>query len=121
MSIGELVLLMMFLHVLDDYVLQGILASLKQKSWWETNAPDPKYKNDYLAALFFHGFSWSFMIHLPLFIIGWKYVIASIIIQGLIHSFIDDQKANKFRLNLIQDQLFHMIQIASIVLLYLIL
>ena len=27
-------LLMIFLHIIDDYKLQGILASMKQKNWW---------------------------------------------------------------------------------------
>ena len=26
---------MIQLHIVDDYMLQGILASLKQKQWWE--------------------------------------------------------------------------------------
>ena len=38
---------MLFCHIVDDYYLQGILASMKQKSWWEANAPVPLYKNDY--------------------------------------------------------------------------
>ena len=25
---------MIFMHILDDYCLQGILASMKQKEWW---------------------------------------------------------------------------------------
>ena len=57
---------MLFCHVVDDYYSQGILASMKQKSWWEKNAPDELYKNDYKMALFMHSFSWSFMIMLPL-------------------------------------------------------
>lgn len=56
---------MIFCHIVDDYYLQGWLASAKQKSWWEKNAPGKLYKYDYLAALFMHSFSWSFMIMLP--------------------------------------------------------
>ena len=56
---------MIFCHIVDDYYLQGWLASAKQKSWWEKNAPEKLYKYDYLAALFMHSFSWSFMIMLP--------------------------------------------------------
>lgn len=69
---------MIFCHIVDDYYLQGWLASAKQKSWWEKNAPEKLYKYDYLAALFMHSFSWSFMIMLPptiaLMVIGgiWK-------------------------------------------------
>ena len=39
---------MIFCHIVDDYYLQGKLASMKQKSWWEKNAPDRLYKYDYL-------------------------------------------------------------------------
>lgn len=34
-----LLLLMIFCHIVDDYYLQGWLASAKQKKWWEENAP----------------------------------------------------------------------------------
>ena len=43
-----LLLGMLFCHIVDDYYLQGWLASAKQKSWWEKNAPDELYKNDYI-------------------------------------------------------------------------
>lgn len=33
-----LLLTMLFCHIVDDYYLQGWLASAKQKSWWEKNA-----------------------------------------------------------------------------------
>ena len=29
-----MLLFMVFLHIVDDYYLQGILASMKQKQWW---------------------------------------------------------------------------------------
>lgn len=48
---------MIFCHIVDDYYLQGWLASAKQRSWWEKNAPDNLYKHDYLMALFMHSFS----------------------------------------------------------------
>ena len=57
---------MLFNHVLDDYFLQGCLANMKQRDWWKTNYPDNKYKYDYIAALFMHSLSWSFMIMLPI-------------------------------------------------------
>lgn len=55
---------MIFCHIVDDYYLQGWLASAKQKSWWEKNAPDDLYKHDYMMALFMHSFSWTFMMML---------------------------------------------------------
>lgn len=59
-----LLLAMLFCHIVDDYYLQGWLASAKQKSWWKKNAPDKLYKNDYIMALCEHAFSWTFMIML---------------------------------------------------------
>ena len=50
---AEILLLigMLFCHIVDDYYLQGFLASAKQKSWWEKNNPNPLYKNDYITKL----------------------------------------------------------------------
>ena len=42
-----ILILMLFAHIVDDYYLQGWLASVKQKKWWEKNAPDKLYKFDY--------------------------------------------------------------------------
>ena len=118
---------MLFFHIVDDYYLQGWLANGKQRSWWEKNAPKEEYKNDYKMALFMHGFSWSFMVHLPLVIFQFiqgrlfsdsflSFIIISLAVSSVIHSSIDDAKANKFKLNLIQDQLLHILQIILILL-----
>lgn len=56
---------MLFMHVVDDYYLQGILANLKQRSYWEEHAPDSMYRYDYLVGLLMHSLSWSFCIILP--------------------------------------------------------
>lgn len=106
---------MIFCHIVDDYYLQGWLASAKQKSWWEKNASEKLYKYDYLAALFMHSFSWSFMIMLPptiaLMVTGgiWKPVL--LIVNLMIHMFVDNLKANEKKINLIQDQMIHIIQV----------
>ena len=104
--------LMIFLHIIDDFCLQGIMASMKQKSWWQEHpvGSKPKYKNDYIAALFAHSFSWSFTIMIPVLICGqWEWPI--LIANMLTHAVIDNAKANKFQINLIQDQTYHLIQI----------
>lgn len=116
MNIKILLLLSMyFCHIVDDYYLQGFLASAKQKSWWKNNAPDKKYKYDYIMALSCHGFSWSFMINVPLIvfslIMNYNWNPFMVIINMIVHIIVDDQKANKLSINLIQDQCIHFIQI----------
>lgn len=110
-----ILMLMVFCHIVDDYYLQGWLASAKQKSWWEKNSPDNMYRNDYIAALFMHSFSWSFMITLVpsifCFVNGLQWSVIPIVINIIIHMVVDDLKANKKKINLIQDQVIHLIQI----------
>lgn len=113
---GWIVVCMVFMHIVDDYYLQGILASMKQKSWWlKQESYCDKYKYDYIVALIMHAFSWSFMIMLPLiwsfnFVFNWL-VYSIFVVNVFIHAFIDDLKANKKKINLIQDQSIHIIQI----------
>jgi hypothetical protein len=112
---------MIFLHIVDDYYLQGWLASAKQKSYWEQNAPDEMYKNDYKMVLFMHSFSWSFMIMLvPTIYILLNTtsinvdvfgIVLFFIINLIIHMVTDNMKANQKEINLIQDQLIHLTQI----------
>lgn len=104
---------MIFAHIVDDYYLQGILASLKQKSWWKNQKSyKPMYKYDYIVALIMHAFSWSFMISLPILYLGFtKWIVVAIILNTIIHGIVDDLKANKGKINLIVDQSIHIIQI----------
>lgn len=116
MSMYFILAAMIFLHIIDDYVLQApCLCNLKQKSFWEKNAPDKQYRFDYIVALIMHAFSWSFMIMLPIaivqsFEVSWVFGLM-LIINTAIHAFIDDLKANKRVINLWVDQATHMIQI----------
>ena len=109
--------LMIFLHIIDDYKLQGILASMKQKKYWKENAPDILYEHDYIMALATHAFSWTFMIMLP---VAWALnfnltigFIVIFIINWVIHAVVDDLKCNKFKINLVEDQLIHLCQIIA--------
>lgn len=104
---------MIFAHIVDDYYLQGILASLKQKSWWENQKNYKQmYKYDYIVALIMHAFSWSFMVSLPVLYLGLtKWITVAIILNTIIHGIVDDLKANKHKINLIVDQSIHIIQI----------
>ena len=110
-----IILCMIFCHIIADYNLQGWLASAKQKSYWEKNAPDQMYKHDYICALVMHSFSWTFMIMLPLmYAVGFKvnsFLLFLFISNVLLHAITDDFKANKKVLNLWQDQSIHMCQI----------
>lgn len=111
-----ILLLMIFLHILDDYGLQApCLCNLKQRSYWETNAPNPLYRYDYLWALLMHSFSWSFMIMLPIawvmsFNITIPFICVFIANVG-IHALTDHLKANEYKINLWEDQLIHIGQI----------
>ena len=111
------ILWMIFFHVIADYNLQGWLASAKQKSYWEENAPDKKYRHDYIMALIMHSISWTFMIMLPVaymhdFNISYGFLIL-FAVNVLAHAIVDDTKANQKSINLWEDQLFHMIQIMT--------
>lgn len=116
MSILFIVLLMIFCHIVDDYYLQGWLASAKQKKYWKENAPETMYKYDYIWALIIHSFSWTFMIMLPIafinkFDVDVPFLIA-FIINIAVHAITDDLKANKRKINLWDDQIIHLYQIA---------
>lgn len=116
MSKVFVILWMIFFHIVDDYYLQGWLASAKQKQWWRENAPQPLYRYDYIWALLMHSFSWAFMVMLPIA------VAASFNISGVflgfflfnicVHALTDDMKANRKIINLWQDQAVHMAQIS---------
>lgn len=110
-------LIMILLHIIDDFVLQPIcLSKLKQKSFWELYIKDDeKYKFDYKVALVIHALSWAIMIHLPLMVIGTdEYIILlSVIINTIMHAWIDDEKANKLNITLFEDQIMHLGQIVG--------
>lgn len=108
-------LLMIFCHIVDDYYLQGWLSSAKQKKWWQENAPAKLYRFDYILALIMHSFSWAFMIMLPIaFVMNFEINTMFIIcfIANIIgHALTDNEKANKYTINLWVDQLIHIGQI----------
>ena len=112
-----ILLFMIFFHIVDDYYLQGILAKMKQREWWEENAPDYLYKYDWIIALIMHSFSWVFMVMLP---IAYKLGFALSPLFGImfgvnliIHGITDHLKANELNINLIEDQLIHIGQILA--------
>lgn len=112
-------LAMLFLHVLADFNLQGVLAKMKQKRWW---AKRDGGKYDYITALIIHGYSWSFMVHIPfallIFLLETSLHIPtlamSIIVHAALHAIIDHEKANSRWFNLTEDQIFHVVQLVII-------
>lgn len=109
---------MMFCHIVDDYYLQGILANMKQKSWWKNQENyNGYYKFDYIVGLLMHSLSWAFMVMLPIalylhFQIDWVFGL-TFVINAITHCVIDDLKANKKAINLVLDQSAHIIQICA--------
>lgn len=114
------IIVMIMLHIIADYNIQGWLAQSKQRKYWtdlfpninKIDDPTHKYINDYKMCLAMHSFSWAFCIMLPILI--HKVNFLTIIIFALnvvVHYYVDDLKANKLKINLVEDQLFHIAQI----------
>ena len=115
-------LMMLFCHIVDDFYLQGPMAQMKSKSWWEKrmdNVVERRlYKNDYKIVLIEHAFSWTFMMMLTpmmLMIFSKDYHFVTYIIMfllnWLVHTLIDHAKANLRIINLLTDQFIHIIQV----------
>lgn len=109
-------LLMLAMHTIEDFHLQGRMADMKQKSWWEEYPA--RYHRDYIPVLFLHGMEWSVLVSLPLLLLTGldvpMWFVLAVVINGIVHAIVDDLKANRFRINLIQDQAAHIIQMAAI-------
>ena len=102
------------LHLIADYNLQGILADMKQVVWWRKQTSDKKYEHDWRAALMCHAFMWSIVTFFPLMFTVNSYVFSAIIIINAgIHACIDMMKANLRWINLIDDQIYHLVQIIA--------
>lgn len=110
---------MFFMHVVADFKLQGIMASMKQKTWWQKQEgyDEEDNGNDYKFPLFWHSLQWSFCIMFPLFIAdNLKINVVSLIffcLNTYCHYIIDDEKANKHYINLVSDQFIHLLQIVG--------
>lgn len=119
MSIQLTIVLMLLAHLVADYTLQGWLADGKQRSWWEKmciknldeSLERTKYRFDYLMALVCHSLYWSILVCIPFH--GHQCLWIAVVANTIVHSVIDDLKANRFKLNLIQDQILHLCQIAA--------
>ncbi len=108
-----LLLIMLFMHIVDDYYLQGVLSKLKRKDNWKLSEKQCRF--DYIPALLCHAFSWTFMIMLPILIMfNFKinFVFYLVFISNfIIHAIVDDMKTNKKKINLVIDQSIHVLQV----------
>lgn len=109
---------MFYLHIVDDFYVQGLLAKLKQKLWWREHYPDSLYAHDWLIALFLHAFSWAFTIMLPITVhmiyIGKNNTVfygIALCLNICIHAITDHIKANRLQISLLQDQCIHLVQV----------
>lgn len=115
MEINELILVLVLMilgHLIADFPLQGWLAQAKAKSYWQ-NAPKENIK-DYIAALLGHATMWGIIVFVPIMgyslgNLGWLWLLLPVNIA--FHYLVDDLKANKKKINLIQDQSLHIAQI----------
>lgn len=112
----KLILFSLLLHLLDDFVLQdAFLNNGKQKEWWRNQTSNELYKNDYIICLLAHGLEWALLTFLPILTLeessSWFFLLGMIICNAGVHSFVDDVKANKKKINLVTDQVIHVIQI----------
>ena len=130
MKIFLILVIMLFCHTFYDFHLQGILAQMKQKEWWQKQfvkeeLSNTKYRSDYKMALAVHSFEWAFCIQLPLLVnvynrcgdFGWFDVrsslmfISMLVMNGCFHYLIDDMKANDKTMSLVGDQMVHAVQV----------
>lgn len=106
---------MLLMHTVADFHLQGSMAELKQQKEWAEYSP--KYCHDYLAALALHGLEWSLCLMLPVVAFnGWQVtplIGGLILLNAGVHAVIDDLKCNRLRINLVQDQMLHLVQILA--------
>lgn len=102
------------LHLFADYTLQGVLAQMKQVSWWRKQTDDPMYKHDWACAMFCHALYWTLVTFAPVIYLwpGSSIKLAVLLaLNTAAHFAIDTLKANSHQLNLWHDQAFHLLQI----------
>lgn len=110
-------ILMLLAHFFADFHLQGILADMKQEQWWRKKEKyNSKYKYDYVAALAIHSAEWTLWVMMPpLFLLPHLDLSIFLLLAALnmvVHSLTDNSRVNYKDINLIQDQIIHLAQIA---------
>lgn len=106
-------------HILSDFCLQPIcLSQMKCKSWWikeceKNNVNFKEYQSDYIVALIMHSISWAIMILFPFVFfmdVDELLLLKLFLINTGVHAFVDDLKANRYKINLWTDQFIHLWQ-----------
>lgn len=113
-----ILIMMFFMHYIGDFIVQtSFVATSKQKSFWDKYVEENKmYISDYKPILFLHSFSWTVCILLPIVLytlntLSISAILISLVVNTIIHTYVDNLKANKLKINLIIDQAIHIIQI----------
>lgn len=113
--------LMVLLHIISDYLVQNeFMAKYKQKINWKSCIDeDKKYRYDYVVVLLIHSLSWSIITFFPILFLykSMPIYLTLVICNYLVHSIIDNMKANLLCINLITDQVLHLLQIITTLLL----
>ena len=112
MTCQTVLVLMLLGHLVADYTLQGWLADGKQKAWWKKmfgGEIPGRYKYDYIAGLACHSLYWAILVCAPFYASWW--FLAAVLLNAVVHMVVDDLKANRMVINLVEDQLLHLLQI----------
>lgn len=122
MNTVQLIILILVLHFISDFNLQigAGLHETKQKEWWTRMFKDhgiidnKRYRNDWLVCLLIHSFVWTVVTFAPLIWLHGNEFTTYIVLtfEFVIHAMVDHVKANDKIINLAQDQMFHLVQIA---------
>lgn len=114
--------LMVLLHVIEDFHMQGIMAQMKQREFWR-EYPE-MYADDWIPVILLHGFEWAMIVSVPCLLASWfdvsAWFIVTMVAMGLVHAYVDHLKANRLRITLVQDQAMHIVQIAVILVVYMV-
>ena len=128
LSTPKIFLLTLLLHFFADFNLQiqGTLHDLKSKAWWGKACHDTiwgsfdaqfkKYGHDYIAGLVCHSLFWSLVTFAPiLWLASDLFSVLCVVLNSAFHYYVDDLKVNRYRINLWQGQLLHLLQISATV------
>ena len=117
LTLDQVLFVMIGMHVFADFICQGWFLNGKQKTWWQKmcrqdlgqELEQTKYRYDYLVGIVLHSLFWSMLVCMPFFC--WTSLWKAVLLNTAFHAVVDDLKANRGVLNLIQDQALHLLQI----------